>query len=325
MKKSTKNLIIIASIFCIVGLAVCVVGVFAMGFDFTKLNTGEYEERTYEINEDFENIVIDASVADVNFILCDNVNATVKNYERTDRLYYVYVKDETLYIKENKDAKWYETIRFSFFTIGKDETIDVYLPHTEYKNISVDTDTGDVRIPAEFTFDGIETETDTGDIQVFAKAENISLASDTGDILAENLVAKNLSVETDTGKINVYNANIEDRLEVETDTGKVHIGDVHTGSISAESNTGDILFEHTEVSGKLNVISDTGDIHFALSDADTIYVRTSTGDVTGTLLSEKIFTTHTSTGKVRVPNSRSGGVCEIKTSTGDIEIEIENY
>lgn len=48
----------------------------------------------------------------------------------------------------------------------------------------------------------------------------------------------------------------------------------------------------------------------------------STGDVTGTLLSEKVFITETGTGSVNVPKTVTGGKCEIKTSTGDIQIEI---
>lgn len=324
MKKNTKNLIIIASILCAVGIFACIVGIFAVGFDFSKLNTSQYEERVYEINEDFENIVIDVSVADVNFIPCDGVNKGVKSYERENRDHIVYVKDGTLYINE-REKEWYDHIEFSFFIIGKRETIDVYLPDNKYNSLDVETNTGDISIPEYFAFDNVEIESDTGDVRVLAKAENISVSTDTGDVFAEKLEVNDLSIETDTGRINIYNANVKGRLEAETDTGKMHMANVNAAGISVESNTGDVLLEHTEVLGKLNVISDTGDVHFALSDADTIYVRTSTGDVTGTLLSEKIFTTHTSTGDVRVPNSRFGGACEIKTSTGDIEIGIENY
>ncbi len=321
MKKST---IIVASILCGVGLLVCIVGAFAMGLDFSKLNTAKYDERIYEINEDFENIVINANVADVNFLVAKGENASVESYERADRKLSVYIKNGTLYIKEN-EKEWYDYIEFSFFAIGKKETIDVYLPRDKYNDLSVEIDTGDVNIPEYFAFDKIDIESDTGDIRIFAKAENISLLTDTGDILAEKLEVNNLSAETDTGRINIYNVNAKESLGVETDTGKVHIADVRAGVINAESNTGDMHFEHTEVSFKLSAISDTGDVHFALSDADTIYVRTSTGDVTGTLLSEKIFLTQTSTGKVRVPQGTSGGICEIKTSTGDIELALANY
>ena len=60
-----------------------------------------------------------------------------------------------------------------------------------------------------------------------------------------------------------------------------------------------------------------------VSESKADYIKTSTGDVEGTLLSEKIFSIHTSTGKVKVPNTNNGGTCEIKTSTGDIEIQIK--
>jgi len=57
-------------------------------------------------------------------------------------------------------------------------------------------------------------------------------------------------------------------------------------------------------------------------DAESILIKTSTSDVTGTLRSEKVFLVKTSTGKVDVPESGSGGKCEITTSTGDIRIEL---
>ena len=76
---------------------------------------------------------------------------------------------------------------------------------------------------------------------------------------------------------------------------------------------------------KISIESDVGDIKFEGSDAAEIYFKTSTGDVAGTLLSEKIFITDTSTGRISVPKTTTGGKCEIKTSTGDIEIAIENF
>ena len=64
-------------------------------------------------------------------------------------------------------------------------------------------------------------------------------------------------------------------------------------------------------------------MRFENSDAAQISVKTSTGDVTGTLLSEKVFITETSTGTIRVPKTITGGKCEITTSTGNIKIDIK--
>jgi cytoskeletal protein RodZ len=67
---------------------------------------------------------------------------------------------------------------------------------------------------------------------------------------------------------------------------------------------------------------DTGDVTFEGSDAASIKVETSSGDVTGTLLSDKIFRYKANTGRVELPQTTTGGVCDITTDTGDIIIRI---
>ncbi len=53
-----------------------------------------------------------------------------------------------------------------------------------------------------------------------------------------------------------------------------------------------------------------------------LFIKTSTGDVEGSLLADKVFIVNTDTGEVDVPKTTSGGKCEIKTDTGDVEINI---
>ena len=65
----------------------------------------------------------------------------------------------------------------------------------------------------------------------------------------------------------------------------------------------------------------TGNVKFDRSDAAEIFVKTNTGNVTGSLLTDKVFTTQTDTGDVSVPKTVTGGRCEIKTDTGDIKIK----
>ena len=73
----------------------------------------------------------------------------------------------------------------------------------------------------------------------------------------------------------------------------------------------------------MNLITSTGDVTFRASDAKSIKVETSTGDVTGSLLTGKAFTTKTSTGDINVPSNSGTDTCDIRTSTGDIEITIK--
>ena len=47
-----------------------------------------------------------------------------------------------------------------------------------------------------------------------------------------------------------------------------------------------------------------------------------TGNVTGSLLSDKAFLTELDVGSVDVPETAAGGVCEIRTDTGNIAISV---
>ncbi len=66
----------------------------------------------------------------------------------------------------------------------------------------------------------------------------------------------------------------------------------------------------------------TGDIRLEAIEAGGLDLTTDTGDITGTLLSDKVFLTETSTGRISVPKTTTGGKCELKTSTGDIKIDV---
>ena len=132
-----------------------------------------------------------------------------------------------------------------------------------------------------------------------------------------------LSVKTDTGDV-VCNVAVSESVKISTDTGDVKISDISCETIIAESDTGDISIKNSLAAEELNIETDTGDVLIEKSDAAKIFIETDTGDVKGTLLTEKIFTTKTSTGDVSVPKSSRGGSCEIKTDTGDIEIRISN-
>ena len=62
----------------------------------------------------------------------------------------------------------------------------------------------------------------------------------------------------------------------------------------------------------------------ALEDCDggAIRLESTSGSVKGTLLSDKIFITDSTSGSVNIPRSSAGGECEITTTSGSIEIRI---
>ena len=325
MKKSVKIAILIASLLCVVGVAVCTMGLFKINFDFSQLNTQEPQTKTYEITEEFRRISIQTEDADVIFVFSDVDECRVVCQETKKQSHSVSVKEglleNTLVIQEEDSRKWYDHIGFSFEKIS----VTVYLPYNKYVSLSIETDTGDVEIPDFFTFTSVNMETDTGDVSFgnCVVGAGMNIETDTGDIsLKGATIFGDLKIKTDTGKVSCVGGCAKS-MDVKSNTGDVKIEHFDgEGSIVVNSDTGDVTFYRTTAGESITVKTDTGDVEFERSDAASIFVETDTGDVEGSLLSEKIFFTESDTGDIHVPRGTSGGRCEIRTDTGDIEIEI---
>ena len=300
MRKSAKVAMLIASILCVVGVITCVVGLFGMGLDFSKLNTQPTVTNTHEVTGDFTHISIQTNTADVVFAISEDDNCHVVCNETEKLTHSVTMEDDTLVIKTEDHRKWYDHI--GIFIGGS--SVTVYLPKSQYGNIAIETDTGDVEMPRDFKFG--ET----------------CVKTDTGDVFWDAIVFGSFRIGTDTGDITLESMAVTETLMIETDTGDICLDEIQVVDICVETQSGDVDLRNTVASDSISIKTDTGDVKFDRSDAASIVVETDTGDVTGTLLSEKIFFTESDTEDIRVPQSMSGGRCEIRTDTGDIVIEI---
>ncbi len=318
MKKSALIWLIIAIALIIVGCLLFAVVLFTHNFDFKKIGTQTYETNTYEISEEFDKISIDVSTTDISFALAEDGKCKVICKDREKEKHAVSVENGTLNIRVNDTRKWYDYI--GIFT--ENLTVTVYLSEKEYSSLSIQTHTGNIEIPVTIRFAELDITGNTSNITCRAAISNqIKIKTDTGDIKVSNSLPKEVYLSTATGKIDI-NGLICNRLLVETDTGNINLINVmDVGSVQIETDTGDIKLAYCMVD-TLQIETDTGDVKLEQCDADSIDIETDTGNVTGTLLSPKIFVTKTSTGKVQVPNTTTGGTCNIKTSTGNIKITI---
>lgn len=319
MRKSGKW-IITAIVLLVTGIVICGVSFGVLGFDLGKLSTVTYVTNTYDVSEKFQNISIDGDTENIKFVFSEEEKCRVVCFEEENDLHTVGVEDQTLTI-EKKDRKgfWWNV---SIAT--ESPSITVYLPEKVYKELSIESDTGDVEIPKEFSFDTINVNLDTGDMSCLASAEgDIRVRTDTGHITIADVTASGMLLSSDTGKMELSDVKISGDLEIQEHTGKVVLENVKCRNFTSDGDTGSLVMTNVTASGEFNLERNTGDIEFHGCDAETIYVETDTGDVTGTLLTDKVFITETDTGSVDVPKSVTGGRCEISTDTGDIRIEIQ--
>lgn len=320
MKKSTKIAVITAVALIVLGIVAAGLGFWGMGFNLRALNTEDVISTTVEISEEFRGISIETDVADLYFAVSEDGVCRVECVDFADESYAVNVENGTLTIAKDDDRAWHENIRL--FSIGE-TYVTVYLSEENYASIQIHEDTGDIEMPAEFSFEQAMINTSTGDICWLAQvSEALSITTDTGDVEVRGTSTRSLALETDTGDISASEVRDAQQIRIETDTGKVELTNAGCTSLSADSNTGDIALKNVIMDELLTIKSNTGDVVFDRSDAAEIFVQTNTGDVTGTLVSDKVFLTETNTGNVDVPKSVIGDRCEIITDTGDIALRI---
>ena len=294
-----KHWTITAVVLIVIGLLIGVAALASIGFDFKRLSMTEYATNTYDVKDSFHRITIKAHTEKIALLPSENETCTVVCHEDVNNPHKVRVEKDTLVIDSDWKFKWY----IDFGALVEKQSITVYLPETIYQALSIDGDTGDVNIPADFTFDSIDVKLDTGDLSC--------RASVTGD----------LTVRTDTGKIELRDLSAGN-ISLKTDTGRNELVSITCTSLSSKGDTGSITMTDVIVSGPIRIERDTGSVRFDNCDAESIFVETDTGSVKGTLLTEKTFITKTDTGSIDVPRTTGGEICEIKTDTGDIRIEI---
>ena len=309
MKKSVIALIVAVALIVSGGL-LFFVGLQSADFDFSP----EPVNKVYTAKGSFQNIQIDTGTCDVRFFKTDGDLSV--HCPKTEKLeYIVLVEDGVLRISAMDMRKWYD-----FIGINVGETqITVYLPEDTYESLHLQTDTGDIEIPQDFSFDTAELATSTGDIDFAATVtQSLITENSTGDTDIYGVSPTQLECRSSTGDIELENMQVSSNINLRSSTGKISAENVTCTKLTSQSSTGDVELTNVLAAGALQITTTTGEVEIKNCDADTVPINTDTGDVTGNFLSPKWFITETDTGDVDIPQSREGGECRISPDSGDI-------
>ena len=132
MKKITNFIILGSIVLIFVGMIIFVVALSTNKEGTGFFNNGTIVTNTYKVDEDFNNIIIEESVCDINIIYKESDSTSINLKELSNIQHIIEVKDNTLTIKENDQRKWYEKI-FNFY----DTEIIVYLNKTTIKDLTI--------------------------------------------------------------------------------------------------------------------------------------------------------------------------------------------
>ena len=339
MSKTSKIWLIAAAFAIFSGLIIFTVLMATLGWDFQKISGEKFETNTHTLSEDYSDIFIDTNTAEIIILPSDSKETKIVCYERMDAKHFPKIQDGTLTLELIETGNWLNRI------IGFCEpTLTLYVPKGEYSNLRINSSTGDIKISEGYTFGSIDIEGDTCNVSVSSPTKgDVKISVSTGDITLEKTSSKNLLLSASTGTVAAKNTNCEN-MDISVSTGDVYIsnviasgdvtadassGDVYLTNLecknlNSEAKTGDIILSSTVASGKFTIERSTGDVTLDRCDASEIMIKTDTGDVSGSIISEKVFIVTTSTGDADYPKTTTGGICEITTSTGDVEIEYAN-
>jgi DUF4097 and DUF4098 domain-containing protein YvlB len=300
MSKRTKVWLWIAAATITVGCIVFCAVMTILDWDFSKLTPGTYVTNTYEIGEDYQNIVVTASTANIVFLPTNSSVTKVVCYEKEQKNFEVKIEYGVLLISE-PDSE-------SAADLAVDQSkITVYVPKNKCDRITARVSTGDINCSV-------------------AVSSMLVLTTNTGNIHVQNVSSGAMDLRVTTGKITLVGIDIgEYGISARITTGEVCLTDVRCRNFMSRTNTGDISLDNVIVTEKITIERTTGDVNLNGCDANEIDVKTDTGDITMRLLSGKVFTANSNTGKVEVPDSiADGGICTVATQTGDIQIIIGN-
>ena len=178
-----KGWIIISIVLILIGLAVCFAASVMLGFDFKKLNAQPLEPNTYAVSESFDHISIRADTEKITFLPAEDGKCRVICTETRKQTHEVEVQDNTLTVRTVDKRTWFNRLGLNLGT----PTVEVYLPEKAYTVLAIETDTGDITIPEDFTFGSLRINGDTADVRCNASApDGMEINLSTGDIdLAE--------------------------------------------------------------------------------------------------------------------------------------------
>ena len=313
--------------------------------------------RTYTAEGTICGVTVDCGPADFQILPAENNICRVECTENETVRYAVTTENSVLHIRRADSRTVFSF--FKFYRTQRSEPVRVYLPQGAYKSLEIKTTSGDITVPAGYTFDTatlhgisgdiacraacgslsvhtasgdiaccaafgtLSAETASGDIALKSvKCGTAELCAMSGDAMLENIkFEKNAHIETASGKVQITNLEAAE-FDVETTSGSVKIENAACAVLQVGTASGDAALTHTVSANSLKIGTASGSIRLENCDAAALMLESSSGNIIGTLNTGKIFRASSRSGKIDVPPDSGEGHCTIDTRSGSIKIKI---
>lgn len=260
MRRSKKIIILAACAFIVVGFILALSALVMLKFDLSKLNTLDYHITTYPVQDSFSAIRIDVTDCDVQLLPSQDGTCRVECPESKTSRYTVEVKQDTLTVSQNETRTWYHHIGIY---LGPVE-LTIYLPQDQYERLSVDSLSGTVTVPDNFSFDNLQVYTTSGSVYLTAQVtQEVCVNTVSGELELTGIQPQTLQLQSTSGTVTLADCDAQ-TIHIETISGNVSAALASPKTFSVQS-----------VSGKIRTpLGTTGDM---------CQITTVSGDITCTI------------------------------------------
>lgn len=336
--KALKIALIVAAALVATGIITLTVVAVASGFDAAHLGNVGYIDTTHDVGEAFHSIEIDSDSADI--LVVPSTDGTCRvvfhDMDSDSIVRSVGVVDGCLtVVRQDK-----QPLRLSVsFTAPQ---LTLYLPGDTYDELEVDSGSGRIDISVALKLNEAELEASSGavsasqltvahELDAETSSGRLSLAdctaaelrahSSSGRVTLERVSCTDADVKTTSGSLGITDLTAGGKLECESSSGAQRLEAVRCGELKLKATSGSLHADDLIASGSLAAETSSGSIRLNGCDAAELELESSSGSIRGSLLSEKVYIATSSSGSVRVPDTRSGGFCRIRTSSGAIHFD----
>lgn len=240
-------------------------------------------QKTHEVQEAFTGIHVEDVDCAVRILPSADGMCRVVCHDRVDGTVYHTVDAQDGELKITR----HDTRKwYQFFDVSLESAaVEVYLPEHAYRELAISTASGSVEVNRGFTFERVSLHSSSGSIRMLSDAH--------------------------------------EELKAESTSGRVTVSSTRCGKANVKTTSGSIELNDVIAETELSIHTTSGSVTLNGCDGGSVRVKTVSGSVKGTLLSDKVFVTHTVSGSVRVPESAGGGACEIHTTSGSIRLDVK--
>ena len=229
----------------------------------------------------------------------------------------VWLEEGTLHIERRRAGKW------SLYGIAlKEDFIFVGLPAGDYESLWVESTSGGVSVPADFSFRSAIISATSGGVALSAQVtEELNIRTSSGGVALSDASPDSLFVQASSGGVAMIGMQPGSGT-LTLSSGGMRLSDVHfSGDLTAESSSGAIRLSDVTADGTMDLECTSGAIRLEDCDASELHLRCTSGSISGRLLTPKIYVASATSGSVRVPESGGDGVCEARTTSGSIRFD----